>query len=66
MVCSTDERYAEIVPPLVTRLKQERPDMTVFVAGYPAAAVDALRAAGVDEFVHLRSDCHAILARLRL
>lgn len=64
-ICSTDETYLEIVPALTGRLKAERPDLTVVLAGYPADQVDAHRAAGVDEFIHLRADCYATLARLQ-
>jgi methylmalonyl-CoA mutase len=65
VICSTDETYPELVPPLVRLLKEGRPDMTVVLAGYPADQIEAHRAAGVDEFIHLRADCYATLARLQ-
>lgn len=65
VICSTDETYPEIVPPLTRLLKEGRPDMTVVLAGYPADQIEAHRAAGVDEFIHLRADCYATLARLQ-
>jgi len=65
VICSTDETYPELVPPLARLLKEERPDMTVVLAGYPADQIEAHRAAGVDEFIHLRADCYATLARLQ-
>lgn len=65
VICSTDETYPALVPPLVRLLKAERPDTTVVLAGYPADQVEAHTAAGVDEFIHVRADCHAILARLQ-
>jgi methylmalonyl-CoA mutase len=65
VICSTDETYPDLVPPLVRLLKEGRPDMTVVLAGYPADQIEAHRAAGVDEFIHLRADCYATLARLQ-
>lgn len=65
VICSTDERYPELVAPLTRLLKDGRPDMTVVLAGYPADQLEAHRAAGVDEFIHLRADCYATLARLQ-
>ncbi|MFQ3661387.1 MAG: methylmalonyl-CoA mutase family protein [Chloroflexaceae bacterium] len=65
VICSTDETYPELVPPLVRLLKDGHPDMTVVLAGYPADQVEAHRVAGVDEFIHLRADCYATLARLQ-
>jgi methylmalonyl-CoA mutase len=65
VICSTDETYPGIVPSLVPLLKADRPDITVVLAGYPADQVEAHKAAGVDEFIHVRADCYAVLARLQ-
>jgi methylmalonyl-CoA mutase len=35
------------------------------LAGYPTDLIDMYRAAGVDEFIHLRANCYEILARLQ-
>lgn len=64
-ICSTDDTYPEIVPPLTNLIKSSRPDMTVVLAGYPADQVEAHRAAGVDEFIHLRANCYETLVRLQ-
>jgi len=37
---------------------------TVMLAGLPRNQVDDLREAGVDEFIHVRSDAHAVLSKL--
>ena len=62
-IVSTDDRYPEIVPELADALKRARPGMRVLLAGLPAEPerVEAWRRAGVDEFIHLRADAHAIL-----
>lgn len=65
VICSTDDSYPAIVPPLTGAIKAAQPDTTVVLAGYPADQVAAHKEAGVDEFIHLRADCYATLARLQ-
>ena len=65
VICSTDPTYPELVPPLAQKLKATRPDITVLVAGYPADQVEALKAAGVDNFVYLGANCHELLLNLQ-
>ena len=55
-ICSTDETYPELVPPLVAALKAASPRTVVILAGHPADQVEALKAAGVDEFISLGAD----------
>jgi methylmalonyl-CoA mutase len=59
VICSTDEAYPEIVPPLAQAIKAANPAVLVILAGYPEDQIEDHRAAGVDEFVHLRSNCYA-------
>ncbi|MCB8923056.1 MAG: acyl-CoA mutase large subunit family protein [Ardenticatenaceae bacterium] len=60
VICSTDETYPEIVPPLTQALKAANADMAVIVAGYPKEHVDNFKGAGVDEFIYVGADCLAI------
>ncbi|WP_298820342.1 methylmalonyl-CoA mutase family protein [Chloroflexus sp.] len=64
-ICSTDETYPDIVPELAQTIKAQRPDTTIVLAGYPTDLIDMYRAAGVDEFIHLRANCYETLARLQ-
>jgi len=64
-ICSTDETYPEIVPALTGLIKSSRPDVTVVLAGYPTDQIETYRAAGVDEFIHLRANCYETLVRLQ-
>lgn len=59
VICSTDDTYPELVPPLVSELKARRPDAVVILAGYPKEQIDAHKTAGVDAFIHLGADCLA-------
>jgi len=57
VICSTDETYPEIVPPLARKIKAGRPDVILVLAGFPKEHVEAFKAAGVDEFIHIRTNC---------
>jgi len=58
-------QYPDIVPPLAQKLKKAAPDLIVMLAGYPAAHVEAFKAAGVDDFIHLNANCQALLSTLQ-
>lgn len=65
VICSTDDTYPEIVPPLVKAIKADKPDTIIILAGYPQDQIDAHRATGVDDFIHLRANCYAMNYRLQ-
>lgn len=56
VLCSSDDEYAEIVPEATKALKAAKENIQVVVAGYPAAIIESLKAAGVDEFIHVRTN----------
>ena len=62
VICSTDETYPEIVPPLAGLIKASQPNTIVVLAGYPKEHIEAFKAAGVDEFIHIRANCHEVLS----
>lgn len=57
VICSTDETYPEIVPPLAKAIRQAAPDTAIILAGRPAEQIEAHKKAGVDEFIYLGADC---------
>jgi len=65
VICSTDKTYPELVPPLAKGIKAAKPDVLVLVAGYPADHVEAFKAAGVDDFIHIRANCFELLTKLQ-
>jgi methylmalonyl-CoA mutase len=65
VICSTDETYPLLVPPIAQALKASEHKPKVILAGFPAAQVDSLRAAGVDDFIHIRANCARMLAALQ-
>jgi methylmalonyl-CoA mutase len=64
VLCSTDETYLALAPVFAKAAKTIKPDLIVVLAGYPMEHVEAFRADGFDEFIHLRADVHETLARI--
>jgi methylmalonyl-CoA mutase len=63
VICSTDENYPALVPPLVKALRAKRADAIVVLAGYPQDQIEAHKAAGVDEFIHIRANAIDLLSQ---
>lgn len=64
VIVSTDDRYPEVVPAIVTGVKAARPEALVVLAGLPKDHVESFRQAGIDEFIHVRADVPALLGGL--
>jgi methylmalonyl-CoA mutase len=64
VICSTDDTYPALVPPLAQALKAAPKPPQVVLAGLPATPElqQQYKAAGVDEFIHLRANCAKVLA----
>ena len=65
VICSTDDTYPELVPPLIRALKERPGDRVIVLAGYPKEHVDTLRRAGVDEFIHIKVDALNVLSGIQ-
>jgi methylmalonyl-CoA mutase len=65
VLCSTDETYPELAPAFVRRIKSAKPGLLVLLAGHPAEREAEFRAAGFDEFIHIRSNLRSTLAQLQ-
>jgi methylmalonyl-CoA mutase len=65
VLCSTDDTYPELVPVFAKTLKELAPGVTIVLAGLPAEkeTVAAYQAAGVDEFIHVRTNVREILEK---
>jgi len=64
VICSTDDTYPELVPRFTAGFKRGAPRPIVILAGFPRDQVDAHRTAGVDDFIHIKSDNYGVLADL--
>ncbi len=64
ILCSTDETYPVLVPPLAQALKAAAKPPIIVLAGLPATPElqQQFKAAGVDEFIHVRANCAKLLA----
>jgi methylmalonyl-CoA mutase len=69
VACSSDESYPEWIPAFGRELDRleaaaGRPRTRRLLAGWPKEQIDAHRAAGMDDFIHLRADLPAVIAGL--
>ncbi|PIE61023.1 MAG: methylmalonyl-CoA mutase [Desulfobacterales bacterium] len=65
VICGTDDDYLEAVPPMAKKIKAADPNILLILAGYSPAYVADFKAAGVDEFIHIRADALSILTQLK-
>ncbi|MDR2137747.1 MAG: methylmalonyl-CoA mutase, partial [Synergistaceae bacterium] len=66
VICSTDDSYPELVPPLARSIKEKTPAMRVFLAGLPKEEFkQSYLDAGVEEFISVRSNCLATLSDIQ-
>ncbi len=59
--CSSDEEYAEMAS-AATDIKKKLPKTKIVVAGNPKELIEQLNAAGVDSYIHLRTNLLESLA----
>ncbi len=64
-VCSSDEEYPSLVPEICTQLKAKGYTGKTLVAGYPKDHIEALKDAGVYEFIHIRCPLPATLIQFQ-
>ena len=64
VITSDDTTYQEIVAPLATAIKAAKPGVKLLVAGAPGDHEAAWRAAGVDDFVNVRSNNYELNRQL--
>jgi len=64
VICSTDETYPELVPPIVKGIKEKSKDVVVMLAGYPKDQIEEHKKSGVDDFVYVGADAHKVLSTL--
>ena len=65
VLCSTDDTYPELAPTFARDLKAARPATVVVLAGHPGSHEAEYRAAGFDEFIHIRANVRTTLAQLQ-
>ena len=63
VICSSDEEYATVAPVIAKGLKSVSSNVKCVVAGNPVEIADALKADGVDDFIHARLNLLETLER---
>ena len=56
VICSTDDTYPDLVPEFAKAVKAGSPDTLVMMAGLMPDYSEAFKAAGVDDFIHLKAN----------
>lgn len=64
VICSTDDHYTALVPPIAAGIRTKKPNATLILAGYPQDQIETHRKFGVDEFIHLCADLLEVLSKL--
>ena len=64
VICSVDDNYPALVPPLIAALRAKQPETVIVLAGYPADQIEAHKQSGVDEFIHVRADALEVLSKI--
>ncbi len=65
VICSSDKEYPELAPEICRLIKKNSSDAYIVVAGNPKEHIDELRAAGVDDFIHARSNAVETLEKFQ-
>jgi len=56
VICSSDDDYPSIGPPLCKAIKDKNSNVSVIIAGYPKNSIKDLTSAGIDDFIHIKSN----------
>ena len=65
VLCSSDEEYIPIASAACQGVKSQSKNAMIFVAGHPKEFVEALKASGVDDFIHIRTNVLEFLKNLQ-
>lgn len=64
VICSTDEKYSEILVEFAKSVKQKNQENYIILAGYPKDMIDTYKEAGVDMFIHVKANIVECLREL--
>jgi len=65
-ICSSDTEYDEVAPELAKAVKKADKDTIVIIAGNPAELAEMLKQAGVDDFIHVKTNALESLKNYQL
>jgi methylmalonyl-CoA mutase len=56
VLCSSDEEYPLMTEAICSGLRKGNPGVIITMAGYPKETMERLKAFGIEEFIHVRSN----------
>ena len=62
-ICSSDEEYLDFASEITQIIKKQNPAVLCIVAGNPVEIIESLKAAGVDDFIHIKLNVLETLRR---
>ncbi|MGD9653176.1 MAG: methylmalonyl-CoA mutase family protein [Candidatus Dadabacteria bacterium] len=65
VICSSDAEYPNVAPEICKLVKNKKSDACVVVAGNPREHIEELKSAGVDDFIHARSNAAEALEKFQ-
>lgn len=63
VICSSDEEYAQLAPQICKEIKGNKTEPYIIVAGHPKDIIGDLKAAGVDDFISVRTNAIETLSK---
>ncbi len=63
VICSSDDEYPQFTPSIIKELNQSNPKIKIIIAGNPKEHKKELEDAGIDDFIHVRSNALEILKK---
>lgn len=63
VICSSDEEYESFAPEICKKIKKLNTKTKVLVAGHPTELIEMLKIAGIDDFVHIRTNVIEMLTK---
>lgn len=64
VLCSSDEDYGRQAKDFAVHFREANSNKTLVLAGYPAALVEELKSAGVDLFIHVKTNVIEVISSL--
>ena len=63
VICSSDNEYPNFTEAITSKLHQINSEIKIIIAGNPTEHIEELQDAGVDDFIHIRSNALEILSK---
>ncbi|GJM16587.1 MAG: methylmalonyl-CoA mutase [Thermodesulfobacteriota bacterium] len=63
VICSSDNEYPNVTETIISKLHQINSEIKIIIAGNPTEHIKELEDAGVNDFIHMRSNALEILSK---